>query len=196
MLLYAVSCGGMSILFFILGDILCLFFCSWWANHRGTSGFGKEMLASQILLPPSNKQPRRQVPSRAVSDLVLPLPVTSFQPLSLLRKDNHNQNYRRTQKEVNLKITMNSWMDEWRKASSFSSTAELSVSPNKLESESCGPYEAKRRLVHQKSPLTTNPGELDANLTMLLLLSEEDFLGKKDNKHRNILGQMLVSRVT
>lgn len=31
----------------------------------------------------------------------------------------------------------------------------------------------------RKATLTANPGELDANLTMLLFLSEEDFLGKK-----------------
>lgn len=72
---------------------------------------------------------------------------------------------------------MNSWMDEWRKASSFSSTAELSVSQNKLESETYGLSEAKRRQHTRKA--TANPGELDANLTMLLLLNEEDFLGKK-----------------
>lgn len=44
-----------------------------------------------------------------------------------------------------------------------------------------------------EKPPAANPGELDANLTMLLLLGEEDFLGKKGNKHRNILGQVLES---
>lgn len=34
-----------------------------------------------------------------------------------------------------------------------------------------------REVSTSEKPTTANPGELDANLTMLLLLSEEDFSG-------------------
>lgn len=47
-----------------------------------------------------------------------------------------------------------------------------------------------------EKPPSANPGELDANLTMLLLLGAGDFSGKKGNKHRNVLGQVLVSSAT
>lgn len=47
-----------------------------------------------------------------------------------------------------------------------------------------------------EKPPAANPGELDANLTMLLLLGAGDFSGKKGNKHRNVLGQVLVSSAT
>lgn len=85
------------------------------------------------------------------SDLALPLPAASVQPLSFLRKDNHNQNY----KEKRLKELENSpdgWMNGWRKASSFSSIAELSVSQKKLKSERYGPCESKRRKYIRNAP--------------------------------------------